>query len=325
MRTLAQSCNFCTCLEKTLLRDRVVLGIRDNSVRKKLLQERNLTLAKALDICRSSETTSKQLQNMTSLNRKSADHESKQLGDKAKEIGTSTFRDLVREGVASIVGEFMNLIRTLDKKSCNNCGLCNHFSKVCQKKRKETTRPIKQISKEICRDSGDSVYTISVSPEFTEDEEVLAMQMKHKQYKSRILAVMNIKGGREMSFQVDTGATCNMIKRNELVGIKYMKKVKRTKQVLKMYNSSTLKPIGQCMVQLRNPETHKKYKVKFTVINGENRTNLLGSRAAQQMGLVNVNYDNMKILTEPCEMKVAAVTASEPSPTEDSTPKQKRG
>ncbi len=71
LRTLAQSCNFCTCLEKTLLRDRVVLGIRDNSVRKKLLQERNLTLAKALDICRSSETTSKQLRNMTSLNEKS--------------------------------------------------------------------------------------------------------------------------------------------------------------------------------------------------------------------------------------------------------------
>ncbi len=58
------------------------------------------------------------------------------------------------------------------------------------------------------------------------------------------------------------------------------------------------------------------------MIDGENRTNLLGSRAAQQMGLVNVNYDNMKILTEPGEMKVAAMTASEPSPTEDSTPKQ---
>ncbi len=148
------------------------------------------------------------------------------------------------------------------------------------------------------------------------------MPTKHKQYKSRILAVMNIKGGRETSFQVDTGATCNVIKRNELVGTKYMKKMKKTKQVLKMYNSSTLKPIGQCMVQLQNPETHKKYKVKFTVIDGENRTNLLGSRAAQQMGLVNVNYDNMKILTVPCEMKVAAMTASEPSPTEDSTPKQ---
>jgi hypothetical protein len=44
---------------------------------------------------------------------------------------------------------------------------------------------------------------------------------------------MNIKGGRETSFQVDTGATCSVIKRNELVGTKYMKKMKKTKQVLK--------------------------------------------------------------------------------------------
>ena len=73
LRTLTQSCNVCTCLEKTLLRYWMVLGIRDNSVRKKLLKERNLTLAKALDICRSSETMSKQLQNMTSLNEKSAE------------------------------------------------------------------------------------------------------------------------------------------------------------------------------------------------------------------------------------------------------------
>jgi hypothetical protein len=39
LRTLAQSCNFCTCLGETLLRDRVVLAVKDNSVRKRLLQE----------------------------------------------------------------------------------------------------------------------------------------------------------------------------------------------------------------------------------------------------------------------------------------------
>ena len=121
-------------------------------------------------------------------------------------------------------------------------------------------------------------------------------------------------------FPINTGATCNVIKLNKLVGMKYMTKMKKTKQVLKMYNSSTLKPIRQCTVQLQNPETHKKYRVKFTVIDGENCTNLLGNRAAQQKGLV--NYDNMKILTEPGEMTVAAMTASEPSLTEDSMPKQ---
>ena len=96
------------------------------------------------------------------------------------------------------------------------------------------------------------------------------------------------------------------------------KKMKKTKQVLKMYNSSTLKPVSQCMVQLQNPETYKKYKVEFTVINGENCTNLLGGQAAQQMGLVNVNYDNIKILSEPDQKgdSHTTMTSSESSQTE---------
>ncbi|CAB3981086.1 Hypothetical predicted protein [Paramuricea clavata] len=132
---------------------------------------------------------------------------------------------------------------------------------------------------------------------------------------------MNIKGGKETSFQVDTGATCNVIKRKELSGTKYMNKMKKTKQVLKMYNSSTLKPVGQCMVQLQNPETCKKYKVEFTVIDGENCTIFLGSRAAQQVGLVNVNYHNMKILSESDQKGDSHTTmaTSESSPTERST------
>ena len=61
LRTLAQSCNFCNCLRHSLIRDRLVIGINDNATQKKLLQDRKLTLTKAIDICRSSETTKKQV------------------------------------------------------------------------------------------------------------------------------------------------------------------------------------------------------------------------------------------------------------------------
>ena len=78
-----------------------------------------------------------------------------------------------------------------------------------------------------------------------------------------------------------------------------------------MYNATTLKSVGQCVVQLVNPETRKKCKVKFTVINNDSCTNLLGSKAAQQMGFVDVNYSIMKrtvhvntVLTAPDEMGV---------------------
>ena len=62
LRKLAQTCNFCECLHDTLITDRIVLGVKSKQLRKRLLQERKLTLSKCADICRSSEATTSQLQ-----------------------------------------------------------------------------------------------------------------------------------------------------------------------------------------------------------------------------------------------------------------------
>ena len=54
LRTLAKTCNFGQ-LENDLIRDRVVMGIRDNTTRKKLLQVAKLGLSQCIDLCRSYE------------------------------------------------------------------------------------------------------------------------------------------------------------------------------------------------------------------------------------------------------------------------------
>ena len=60
LKSLAKTCNFAD-LHDSLLRDRLVIGIKSNNTRKRLLQERNLNLSKCIDICRASETSEKQL------------------------------------------------------------------------------------------------------------------------------------------------------------------------------------------------------------------------------------------------------------------------
>ena len=55
LRNLAKTCNFCDCLKDTLLRDRIVWGIRSQQIRKRLLQDRKVTLQKCIDLCRSTE------------------------------------------------------------------------------------------------------------------------------------------------------------------------------------------------------------------------------------------------------------------------------
>jgi hypothetical protein len=86
-------------------------------------------------------------------------------------------------------------------------------------------------------DSGEFFATLDLHPQ---PEEVLAVKSDHPQPK--IHATMSVKGGRNTSFQIDTGATCNVIRSKELRGTKYEQKILATAQVLRMYNSSPLYP-----------------------------------------------------------------------------------
>ena len=63
---LSKTCGFCDCLRDTLVRDRVVIGIRDSQVRKKLLQTRQLTLANCVNICKAAEMAEHHLQGIKS-------------------------------------------------------------------------------------------------------------------------------------------------------------------------------------------------------------------------------------------------------------------
>ena len=72
LRKLASSCQFGTLTEE-MIRDRLVIGIQDTGTKARLLREKDLSLDKALDMCKSSEITNKQI--------KSLQHESKQSNE----------------------------------------------------------------------------------------------------------------------------------------------------------------------------------------------------------------------------------------------------
>ena len=64
LRILASTCNFCDSLKDSLLRDHIVLGIKDSSTRKRLLQEGDLNLKTCVDMCRAAKATSQQLKSL---------------------------------------------------------------------------------------------------------------------------------------------------------------------------------------------------------------------------------------------------------------------
>ncbi|RLJ22759.1 hypothetical protein DJ031_00295 [bacterium endosymbiont of Escarpia laminata] len=64
LRTIAKNCAHEDITPDEIIRDRLVLGLRDDKMRERLLRMNDLTLEKAIDICKAAEQTSAQLQVM---------------------------------------------------------------------------------------------------------------------------------------------------------------------------------------------------------------------------------------------------------------------
>ena len=58
LRSLSENCGFGDTLED-MLRDRLVCGIRDDAIQKRLLAEHDLNFAKAIELAQSMETAAK--------------------------------------------------------------------------------------------------------------------------------------------------------------------------------------------------------------------------------------------------------------------------
>jgi len=55
LRTMINTCQFCNKCVSSMLRDRIVLGIRDNTTQQLLLREQDLTLENTINICKATE------------------------------------------------------------------------------------------------------------------------------------------------------------------------------------------------------------------------------------------------------------------------------
>ncbi|XP_034092513.1 uncharacterized protein K02A2.6-like [Gymnodraco acuticeps] len=93
-----------------------------------------------------------------------------------------------------------------------------------------------------------------------------------------------------MKFQIDCGASCNVIPVNLLSP---ETRLESTKTVLVMYNKTRLHPLGKCKVKVRNPRNQKQYRLEFEVVNEDCRLPLLGKKASEAMKLIKVQYENI--------------------------------
>ena len=72
LRKLASSCNFGTLTDE-LIRDRLVISIKDKDLKGRLLRQKDLSLQKAIELSKSSEVTNQQLKSLEKEERKTVE------------------------------------------------------------------------------------------------------------------------------------------------------------------------------------------------------------------------------------------------------------
>ncbi|CAB4024811.1 retrotransposon-like family member retr-1, partial [Paramuricea clavata] len=150
LRTLAAPCEFET-LHDGLIRDRIVCGIRNQSIKERLLRESELTLQKTLDICRASEVSRKQVKllsdqssaNVDALGKDQRKHRNFRNHNNKPENGKPPNKSC---GNCGRVHEPKSC--PAYGKKCNNCQKLGHFAKLCRSQAKNPKKSVHDVDYE---------------------------------------------------------------------------------------------------------------------------------------------------------------------------------
>ena len=138
LKELVRTCNY-GVLNDELLRDRIVIGITDDTVRKILLQKRDLTLKDAIDICKAAEATKIQMSGIGGSTEETV-HKIQSAKGKSRRYTQSRGQNAT-DGKASqwtreckFCGQKHEFIKELCPawgKKCAKCGRKNHTAAKC--------------------------------------------------------------------------------------------------------------------------------------------------------------------------------------------------
>ena len=147
VKEIAAFCDFCTACLDNRLRDKVIVGTRDEEALKQMLQERNLNLVTAVRICRTSETAHADSADL----RGSGPATLQKVSQYRKSQGNRQRIDSVKPEHCAWCGEKRHVDRSQCRargQRCYVCGKVGHFGKVCRStKRKHTVQGNTKVEK----------------------------------------------------------------------------------------------------------------------------------------------------------------------------------
>lgn len=268
LRVIAKNCAHDEITPDEILRDRLVLGVRDEKVRERLLRVNDLTLSKAIDICKAAEQTSQQLKLLASGTEESVGAVRTQQRNEPPQ-NTRRPRDPPIQRTECRFCGYQHGNRQCPAKgqTCHKCGQKNHFQSRCR-----ATNP--------------KVNTVEEVP-----EEVFRISKVGSRSRALITMEVGMQGNQsQVTFQLDTGAECNLISLKDYqraTGDVDLAQVKRcSHKFIKTYTNERYKILGSTELPTWR---HEKRNVLPFNITKDDLGPLLSYSTCIGLGLITIN------------------------------------
>lgn len=272
LKTLAAACEFDN-QEETLIRDRVVLGLRDSALQERLLREPQLSLKKALEFVRATEVSREQSKTIQEPSSSAVNVVKKKTFSKHDPKPPQNEYNCNKCGRVHKKRECPAY-----NKLCNNCKQKNHFALMCKNKRKNLQVNMKKGSKLVnAIQNEESVQNI---PSIYIDT-VNINNNTEKEWTKTILVT-----GKPIEFKLDTGAEANILPLSICSKLKLYNndQLIKTDVVLISYGNHKLKPEGQVSLTCSTDKC-KNISLQFEIVDVESRP-ILGLNACVKLGLI---------------------------------------
>ena len=287
-----------------MVRDRVVIGCRSQKSREKLIQEGSgLTLEQAVDIARTQEISSAQLQTMAGEDPKVQAVETSytQWEDRSKRSRRDKERKSTECTRCGSTHGKSSVCPALGRK-CGKCNKPNHFAKVCQTKLPKNMHFVQESSsdEELYVGCLDTVNAVDMSEWY---EEIMIPD-------------------KVVKFQLDTGARCNVMSLTTFHKLGIKAEFTKSAAQLKSYSGHVTNVRGVTTMPCQYKD--KLYQVKFYIADCKVPA-VLSAATCKEMELVSrihtvtsTSKDQQADTTSPVssvthtETKAKQTTTSEP-------------
>ncbi|XP_055710686.1 uncharacterized protein K02A2.6-like [Phlebotomus papatasi] len=263
--TQAKNCGYPVSMLDRIIRDQLVIGVSSKVVQEKLLESENLTLEKAVRMCKAHEKATKHTQaiseesSLVAVVKKKTPSEAKVKLSECKQCGAS-----------HAVGKC-----PASQRKCFRCNETGHFATTCKKKK---TKKVKKIQKD---DQN------SDKSEETDEEDFVVDHLR----------VWSIRGGsdkdiwketidchgQKLVVKIDTGAECNVISTKVLRKFPDVEVVPSKVKRLVAFDGGVIKVLGKVKLSCKVKKSEQDFW--FQVISGAQKT-IMDGKSAIMAGLL---------------------------------------